>query len=129
MRMLCRRQRRHREAVRKRRQVLLQFVRRTARGNEMHFVKIESPVCRPGYSQVAGMDGVKRAAKNCNPSWMVFRRRTFRLRSRQSASRMLPNTILSRILWNGWPLLARFRFLGILVRGHVDNSTILLDYR
>jgi hypothetical protein len=47
------------------------------------------------------MDGVKRAAKNRNSSWMVFRCRTFRLRRRQSASRMIPYPILSRIPTSG----------------------------
>jgi hypothetical protein len=96
MRVLGRRQRHHRKPVRKRRQMLFQFMWRTARGNEMHFVEIESPVCCPGYSQVAGMNGVKRAAKYRNPSRLVFCRRTLRLRSRQSASRVFPNPILSR---------------------------------
>src|ERR1700687_1127327 len=128
MRMFRRRQRHHRKPVRKRSQMLFQFMRRTACGNEMHFVKIESPVCRPGHSQVAGMDGVKRAAKNCNPSWMVFRRRTVSLRSRQSASRMFPDPILSRILWKGWTLFTGFGLLSMFVRRDVDNVAVLLDH-
>ena len=67
-----------RSPVRKRRQVLLQLVRRPAGGNEMNVVEIKTPVRGARNRQMAGVDGVKRTAEQCDASRMVFRRRTLR---------------------------------------------------
>jgi hypothetical protein len=89
--------------VRKRRQMLLQFVGWPARRNEVNLVEVKSPVCGSRHGQVPCMNGIKRAAKQCDSSWLVFGRRAVRLRCRQSPSRSIPNPILSRILRNRWP--------------------------
>ena len=72
MRMLGARQRNHRKAVRKGRQVLLQLVRRTAGGDEMNFVEIKSPVRRARNGKVAVMNRVERPAKNRDAARMVL---------------------------------------------------------
>jgi hypothetical protein len=43
--------------------MLLQFMRRTAGGDEVDFIKIESTVRGSCHRQMPGMDGIKRAAK------------------------------------------------------------------
>src|SRR5580704_3998735 len=83
VRVLRARQRHHRKSMRKRRQVLLQFMRRTAGGNEMNLIKIESPVGGPGDSEMPVMNRVERSAKKRDAAWMMFRGGAMRLRSRQ----------------------------------------------
>src|ERR1700723_1087898 len=83
VRMLRARQRYHRKSMRKRRQVLLQFMRRTARGNEMNLIKIESPVSGPSDSKMPVMNRVERSAKKRDAAWMMFRGGAMRLRGRQ----------------------------------------------
>ena len=86
MRMLGAGQRDHRKAVRKRRQVLLQLVRRTAGRNEMHLIEIEAAVRGARHSQMAGMNRIERAAKKCNAPRMMFCRCAMGLGCGQSAS-------------------------------------------
>src|ERR1700724_570154 len=52
-------QRNHRKTVRERREMLFELVRWTASRDEMNFVKIEAPIGRASYGQVAIVDGVK----------------------------------------------------------------------
>ena len=61
--MLRARQRHHRKAVGKRRQLLLQLMRWPTGKNEMNFVEIEAPVRGPRNGQMPGMDRIKRAAE------------------------------------------------------------------
>jgi hypothetical protein len=88
--MLGARQRHHRKPMRERRQMLLKFVRRTARRNEMHFVEIEPPVRGASDGQVPGMNRIERTAKERDAAWMVLRggamRVCLRRGCRQSAS-------------------------------------------
>ena len=74
VRMLRASQRHHRKSMRKRRQVLLQFVRGTARGNEMNLIEIESPVSGSGHSQMPVVNRIKRSAKKRDAAWMMFSR-------------------------------------------------------
>src|SRR5579872_2213596 len=83
VRMLRACQRYHRESMRKRRQVLLQFMRRTAGRNEMNLIKIESPVSGPGNSEMPVVDRIERSAKKRDAAWMMFRGGAMRLRGRQ----------------------------------------------
>ena len=59
MRMLGASERNHRKAVRKRSEVLLQLVRRPARGNEVELVEIEAPVGGAGDGKMAIVDGIE----------------------------------------------------------------------
>ena len=79
-------QRNHREAVRERRQVLFQFVRRTAGGNKIHLVKIKPAVCRARDAEMSVVDGVERAAEKRDAAGLRFGRGTMRLRGGQCAS-------------------------------------------
>src|SRR5260370_27695751 len=67
MRMLGAGQGHHGKSMRKRGQVLLELVRRPARGNEVQFVEIEPPVCRVGHAKMATVNGIERPAKKSDP--------------------------------------------------------------
>jgi len=56
----------------KRREVLLQFVRRAARGDEMNLVEIEAAVGGAGDGEVAIVDWIERAAKQSDTAGMMF---------------------------------------------------------
>jgi hypothetical protein len=88
----------------KRRKVLLQFMRRPARGNEMEFVEIESPVRGPGHRQMPGVNWVERASKERDAARMMFRGGALRLRGRQCVSQELIKCIFSQIVVprGGW---------------------------
>src|SRR5580704_13736889 len=64
MRMLGAGERDHGKAVRERREVLLQLVRRSARCDEMQLVEIEAPVGGARDGEMPVVDGVERTAKN-----------------------------------------------------------------
>jgi hypothetical protein len=70
--MLSAGQRNHGEAVRKRREMLFEFVRRATGGNEVNFVKIKAAVGRAGDGQVPIVDGVERSAKNADAARVVL---------------------------------------------------------
>ena len=72
MRMFGTGQRNHRVAMRKRREMLLQLVRRSAGRNEMNFVEIKTPVGGACDRQMSIMNRVERAAKNRDATGMVF---------------------------------------------------------
>jgi len=96
MRMIRARERHHRKPVRKRSQVLFQFVGGPARRYEMNFVEIKTPVRRSCHRQMSRMNGIKRSAKQRNPSRLDFCRCTLRLRCRQCASPMVsPNSLMN----------------------------------
>jgi len=80
VRMLGASERDHRKTVRKRSEVLLQLVRRTASGNEMNFVEIKTPVGGASDRKVAIVDGVEGAAKNRDTSRMMLCGGAVRLR-------------------------------------------------
>src|SRR5215472_7489544 len=86
VRMLGASQRHHGKAVRKRSEVLFEFVRRPARGNEMQFVEIEPPVGCAGHANVTTVNGIERAAKQSDAARMEFGGSAVRLRYRQCAS-------------------------------------------
>ncbi len=69
--------------MRKRRKVLLQFVRGTARWNEMNLVEIEFPVGSSSNGQMAVMNRVERSAEERDAAWMMFCGGALRLRGRQ----------------------------------------------
>src|ERR1700687_2007186 len=46
-----------------RRQLAIAFVRRQACGNEVNAIQLKTPAGGAGHSNVAGMDGIERAAK------------------------------------------------------------------
>ena len=71
MRMLGASERDHRKTVRKRSEVLLQLVRRTASGNEMNFVEIKTPIGGASDGKMAIVDGIEGAAKNRNTARMM----------------------------------------------------------
>ena len=73
----------HGETVRKRGEVLFQFVRRAARGNEMNLVEVEAAVSGAGYGKVAIMNRIERAAKKRDAAGMMFSGSTMRLRGGQ----------------------------------------------
>ena len=83
MRMLGGSQRDHGKAVRERREVLLQFVRRPACRNEMELVEIEAPVSGARHGKMAIMNGVERTAKNRDAARMMFCGGAVRLRGGQ----------------------------------------------
>ncbi len=76
-------ERNHSKAVGKRREVLLQLVRRPARGNEVEFVEIETPVGGAGDGKMAVVDWVKRTAENRDAARMMFCGSAVRLRGGQ----------------------------------------------
>src|SRR5262249_36364475 len=86
VRMLRASQRHHGKAVRKRRKVLFELVRWSARRNEMDFVKIEAPVGGARHTEMSAMDGVEGAAEQGDAAGMMFRGGAVRLRDRQCAS-------------------------------------------
>ncbi len=86
MRMLGASQGHHGKPMRKRGQVLLELVRRPARGDEVQFVEIESPVGCAGHGNMAAVNGIERAAKKRDAARMVFDGGAVRLRYRQCAS-------------------------------------------
>jgi len=65
-------ERNHREAVRKWSEMLLKFVRRTARGDEMNFVEIEAAIGGACYDEVAIVDWIERAAKERDTAGMML---------------------------------------------------------
>jgi hypothetical protein len=67
-------------------QVLLQFVRRPAGGDEMHFVEIKTAVRGARNGKMAVMNGIERAAKKRDTARMMFRGGAVRLRSGQCFS-------------------------------------------
>jgi len=72
MRMFGARKRDHGEAVRKWREVLLKFVRRSAGWDEMNFVEIEAAVGGAGDGEMAVVDGIERAAKKRDTARMML---------------------------------------------------------
>src|SRR5215472_14311806 len=82
MRMLGASQGHHREAMRKRCKVLFEFVGRTARRNEVHFVKIKPPVGGARHAEMSAVDGVEGAAEQRDAAKMMFRGGAVRLRNR-----------------------------------------------
>jgi hypothetical protein len=86
MRMVRTGQRNHREAVRKWGQVLLQFMWRPARRDEMNLVEVKAPVGSARDCQVTRMDGIEGATENSNSPGMVFGRGAVSLRCGQCAS-------------------------------------------
>jgi len=83
VRMLGASERDHGKAVRKWREVLLQLVRRPARGDEVEFVEIEAPVGGARDGKMAVVDGVKGTAKNRDAARMMFCGGAVRLRGGQ----------------------------------------------
>lgn len=71
MRMFGTGQRNHRVTVRKWREVLLQFVRRPAGGDEMNFVEIEAAVRGAPNSKMAVVNWVERASKQRDAARMM----------------------------------------------------------
>lgn|SRR5215467_285011 len=86
MRMVHARERDHSEAVREGREVLLQFVRRTARRDELNFVEVEAAISGAGYGKMAIVNRIEGAAKNRYAAGMVFCGGAVRLRCGQSVS-------------------------------------------
>jgi hypothetical protein len=84
-------ERHHGKAVRERREVLLEFMRRAAGRNEVDLIKIEAPVRCARNRQMASMNGVKGTAKKSDAPWMMLCRCAVRLRRRQT----VPSDILS----------------------------------
>ena len=83
MRMLGASERDHRKAVRERREMLLQLVRRTARGDEVELVEIEASVGGARNGKMAVVDGIERTAENRNTARMMFCGGAVRLRGGQ----------------------------------------------
>jgi len=71
MRMIGTGERDHGEAVRKWREVLLQFVRRAARGDKVNFVEIEAAIRGASHGKMAIVDWIERAAKKCDTARMM----------------------------------------------------------
>ena len=86
MRMLGAGERGHRETVRERSEVLLEFVRRPASGNEMDFVEVEAAVGSAGHGEVAIVNRVEGAAEERDTTRVVLCGGAMRLRSGQYAS-------------------------------------------
>src|SRR5437588_2010303 len=95
--MVDARQRDHRETMGKRRKVLLELMRWPARGNEVHFVKIEAAVGGARHAKVSAVDGIERAAEQRDAARVMFRGGAVRLRCRQCASQgvSLPNFLMN----------------------------------
>ena len=83
VRMLGASERDHGKAVRERGEMLLQFMRRPARGDEMQFVEIEASIGGAGNRKMAVVNGIEGTAKNRNPARMMFRGSAVRLRCGQ----------------------------------------------
>ena len=83
VRMLGASERDHGKAMWKWREVLLQLVRRPARGNEVNLVKIEATVGGAGHGKMAVVDGVKGTAENRDAARMMFCAGAVRLRGGQ----------------------------------------------
>ncbi len=75
--------RNHGKPVREGREVLLQLVRRPARGDEVEFVEVEAPVGSAGDGKMAVVDGIEGAAENRNTARMVLCSSAVRLRGGQ----------------------------------------------
>jgi hypothetical protein len=90
MRVLGARQRSHRKAVRERREVLLELVRRPACWDEMDFIEIETAVGGAGHCKVAVMNRVKGAAEQRDATRLMLCGGAMRLRCRQRASQEEP---------------------------------------
>jgi hypothetical protein len=86
VRMLGAGQRNHGKSMREGSQVLLQFVRRPARRDEMEFVKIETAVGGAGDGKMAVVDGIERTAKERDAARMMFCGGAVRLRGGQCFS-------------------------------------------
>ena len=86
MRMLGTGQRDHGKTMRKRSEVLLEFVRRPAGGNEMDFVEIETAVGGSRNRKMAVVYGIERAAKERDTARMMFSGGAVRLRGGQCVS-------------------------------------------
>src|SRR6266478_2823010 len=84
--MLGASERDHGKAVRERGEMLLQFMRRPARGNEMQFVEIEASIGGAGNRKMAVVNGIEGSTKNRNPARMMFRGSAVRLRCGQCCS-------------------------------------------
>jgi hypothetical protein len=69
--------------MRERGEMLLQFVRRTTRRDEVEFVEIEAPVGGTRSGKMAVVDGVEGTAENRNVARMMFCGGTMRLRGGQ----------------------------------------------
>src|SRR5207245_8764774 len=78
--------------MRKRGEVLLELVRRPARGDEVLFVEIESPVGCAGHVNMATVNGIERAAKKGDAARIVFDGGAVRLRYRQCVSQEFSNS-------------------------------------
>lgn len=72
VRMFRASERNHCEAVRKRREMLFEFMRRPACWDEMNFVEVETAVGGARYGEVAIVNRVERAAKKRDAARMVF---------------------------------------------------------
>ena len=83
VRMLGTGKRHHRKSMRERRQVLLQFVRGTARGNEMNLIEVKLPVRGPCDGEMPVVNRIKRSAKQRDAAWVMFCGGARRLRGRQ----------------------------------------------
>ena len=70
--MLRASQRNHGVTMRKWREVLLQFVRRTAGRDEMNFVEVETAVGSASDSEMAVVDWVEGAAKKRDTARVMF---------------------------------------------------------
>ena len=87
VRMLGAGQRDHGESMRKGSEVLLQFVRRAAGGDEMDFVEIETAVGGARDGEMAVMNGIEGTAKERDAARMMFGGGAVRLRGGQCFSR------------------------------------------
>jgi len=83
VRMLRAGQRDHGKAVRERREVLLQLVRRPARGNEVELIEIEASVGGAGHGKMAVVNGIERTAEKSDAARMMFGGGAVRLRGGQ----------------------------------------------
>ena len=83
MRMFGTGKRNHGKPVREGCEVLLQLVRRPARGNEVEFVEIKAPVGGAGDGKMTVVDGIEGAAENRNTARMVLCGGAVRLRCGQ----------------------------------------------
>src|SRR5207248_9709968 len=72
MRMLGRGKRHHGIAVGKWREMLLQFVRRTAGRDEMNFIEIKAAIRGACNRQMSIVDGIERAAKQREAARVMF---------------------------------------------------------
>src|SRR5215831_1074148 len=96
MRVLGAGQGHHCEAVRKRRQMLFEFVRRPAGGHEVDFVEVKTPVRSARYRQVAVVYRIERTSKKRNAARSVFCGGAVRLGSGQRGSSREATAIFAR---------------------------------